>query len=165
MKFEKETINIVKNKLVKTLCKKVEHKIKESKLQLAKLLQAASEAPGAMQSQHCGLKAEFSRLASNMQDKINQLQKDFEFLQSYKVEDLNKEIVLAGSLVEVNHDSEKKFYFVFPVCGGEIVELKDLNEKIIVVTLRSPLGDSLLNKKVGHSLKIRDKDLKIINIF
>ena len=158
MKFGKQT----KKDLIQVLCKKVECKLKEKKEQLAKLRQAASEAPGAMQSQHDGFKAEFNRLAENTEEQISKLEKELKFLQDYEVKDLDKDIVMEGSLVEIQ-DPNKRIYFILPVCGGENLTFGD--ENIIVVTLETPLGSILLNKKNNFLLNFRDKNISIINIY
>ena len=164
MKIEKEKVNNIKNNLISFLLKITEDKIKESKPQFTNLKQEASQAPGAMQSQHCGLKAEFSRLADSTQDKLNQLQKDFEFLQSYEIKNLDQQIVREGSLVAIE-DPIKRIYFILPVCGGEVIKLKDIDEEITVMTSSTPLGSELLNKKINSLLNFRDKDISIIDIY
>lgn len=57
-----------------------------------------------------------------------------------------------GALVELEHGSEKSFYFIGPRAGGTEV-LHDKKE-ILVITPQSPLGEQLMGKKSGEQLQL-----------
>ncbi len=57
------------------------------------------------------------------------------------------EAIGLGALVELEHGSEKSFYFVGPRAGG--TEVIHDRKEILVITPQSPLGEQLLGKKAG----------------
>lgn len=57
-----------------------------------------------------------------------------------------------GALVELDGRGERLFYFIGPRAGG--TEIAHDKKEVLVLTLRSPLGEQLAGKKTGDRLQI-----------
>jgi transcription elongation GreA/GreB family factor len=104
-------------------------------------------------------------LTDSLQDRIIKSRKGLEILKNYKIEDLARDKVVIGALIETTHNTQKKIYFLIPVGGGEMVDNNDLSEKITIITPESPIGASLLEKRAGDLVKIGSGELTIIEIY
>jgi transcription elongation GreA/GreB family factor len=63
------------------------------------------------------------------------------------------ESIDVGAFVELEFDGEKTAYFIGPRAGGTEV-LHDKRE-VLVITPQSPLGEQLLGKKQGETLRLK----------
>ena len=57
-----------------------------------------------------------------------------------------------GALVELDGKGERLFYFIGPRAGG--TEIAHEKKEVLVITLRSPLGQQVAGKKQGDRLQI-----------
>jgi len=57
-----------------------------------------------------------------------------------------------GALVELEHGSERTFYFIGPRAGG--TEVAHDKREVLVITPQSPLGEQLLGRKQGDQLQL-----------
>lgn len=63
------------------------------------------------------------------------------------------EPVDVGAFVELELDGEKAAYFIGPRAGG--TEVIHDRQEVLVITPESPLGQQLMGKKQGESLKLK----------
>ncbi|GEM_PF-947181 len=165
MKLEDDQIILIKKDLLRSLQQRLEDDLRNTKIQLEQTKQAAVEAPGAMQSHSDVSKSQYSCLASNLYEQIIELEKGLEILKDYKIKDSTQKKIIIGSLIETTHNSQEKIYFIFPVGGGKVIENYNLNNKITIITPQSPLGNLLLDKKVGDLIIIMQRELVVNKIF
>ena len=62
------------------------------------------------------------------------------------------ETIDLGALVELETGGERSFYFIGPRAGGTEVVYEKM--EVLVITLRSPLGEQLAGKKQGLRLQL-----------
>lgn len=63
-----------------------------------------------------------------------------------------------GAVVELEHPSERAWYFIGPRAGGTEVECE--STEVLVITPQSPMGQQLVGRKQGEHVEIqigRDK--------
>jgi len=103
-------------------------------------------------------------VASRLADTITELQRSLNDLTELKKTPVGEKIVL-GSIVELrNEHNNEKLFLLLSGSGGIKFNLAEKTARLI--TLASPIGQSLANKKVGQTLQGKDgKTLTIVNIY
>lgn len=71
-----------------------------------------------------------------------------------------------GALVELDGTGERLFYFIGPRAGG--TEIAHEKKEVLVITLRSPLGQQLAGKRQGDRLQIEmggvRQDYRVVSV-
>lgn len=96
---------------------------------------------------------EASYLASAEAKRVEELKLEVQILEEVDLEASKKlgEISI-GALVELEHNKQKRFYFLIPTAGGTMLKVK--NETVLVVSVFSPIGDALMGLKVGEEFEV-----------
>lgn len=107
---------------------------------------------------------ETSYLARGQAKRVEETREALSTLRAMPLRSLSTDAeVQMGALVGVQEASgEKSWYFLVPSGGGEEVDLGD--QRVDFVTLRSPIAQALLKKRVGDSLQFAKRILKITEI-
>ncbi len=96
---------------------------------------------------------EASYLASAEAKRVEELKLEIQILEEV---DLNASKRLGeismGALVELSHNNQVRKYFLIPTAGGSMIKIGD--ETILVVSVFSPIGDSLMGLKVGEEFEV-----------
>ncbi len=82
---------------------------------------------------------------------IEQALKDYESLELKQFADHLP--IDTSALVELDCNGETTFYFIGPKSGG--LEIRRNNKEIVVITPESPLGEQLMDKKVGDKISLK----------
>jgi transcription elongation GreA/GreB family factor len=82
-------------------------------------------------------------------------------LREYGVED----VICPASLVELEIQSRRAFYFIVPTGGGLVMRVD--GSPVQVITPQSPLGEALLGKIVGDKISVeaggKPREYKIVS--
>lgn len=146
-----------KKELFNQIFKELEIKVKDFKTAVANLRDGiANDSKSSM-----GDKYETSR--EMMQQEINHLEQQISInqqqlfhLKSFNISSKSQQIVL-GSLIETNIG-----WFFISVSFGEIIVLE---QAIIVISPISPLGKSLIGKKLNDEFEMNKRSIKILAIY
>lgn len=96
---------------------------------------------------------EASYLASAEAKRVEELKLEIQILEDVDV-DASKKLgeISIGALVELEHQEQKRFYFLIPTAGGTIIKVDD--EAVLVVSVFSPIGDALMGLKKGDEFEV-----------
>jgi transcription elongation GreA/GreB family factor len=153
---------VSKKDIVEVLLMNLEKKLEEMKAQFESVREAIIDAPGPMQSKSDTTKFQMSRWAENILSSINQVQR---CILSLKKIDLSRKYneVETGTLVKVTESQVKAedqmnerrvCYFLLPSdCISQRINFD--NQEIIAISVNSPVGKALLNKKVGDEVLVK----------
>lgn len=96
---------------------------------------------------------EASYLASAEAKRVEELKLEIQILEEVDLEQSRKlgEISI-GALVELEHNTQKRHYFLIPTAGGTMLNIE--GETVLVVSVFSPIGDALLGLKSGDEFEV-----------
>jgi transcription elongation GreA/GreB family factor len=96
---------------------------------------------------------EASYLASAEAKRVEELKLEIQILEEVDVNASKKlgEISI-GALVELEHNKQKRFYFLIPTAGGTILSVD--NTPVVVVSVFSPIGDALIGLKTNDEFEV-----------
>ncbi len=96
---------------------------------------------------------EASYLASAEAKRVEELKLEVQILEDVDLEASRKlgEISI-GALVELQHQNQKRLYFLIPTAGGTVIKIGE--EAVMVVSVFSPIGDALMGLKTGESFEV-----------
>lgn len=126
---------------------------------------ASNEAPGAMESHSDTSKFQFNLMSDKIAEKVS----GFDKLLKYKFDDGAelRGVTGIGSLIQIKEGEREIYYFIVPKGGGGVELLAD-NATITAISVDSPLGNSLLNKKVGDIVDfvvgLKNRRLEVVSI-
>lgn len=161
-----------KKLLIAEIIKKLEIEKLQIEMSLKTTLQAAVEAPSAMQSHSDTRKSQMHALADNFRNLLVEKERAISALRNLPESQLQQsEVVQISSVVEVQESGDKQsFYFVLPEGGG--IEIKNKKQCIVVVTSRAPFATVLIGKKKGDSIKFqissdsgKNREMTILNVW
>ena len=166
----KKQIN--RKQIISLVIEKLQAEIKEQENVHNKTRQASIEAPGAMQSHHDTSKEDLGRLADNLEIAVKEKQQALNYFQRLIKRHLGLDKVDVGNLVCVEEISNgqptgyRYNYFIVEYGGGYQIESD--KDQVTLVSVNSPIGNSILGKQKGQSVKISlpntTKTLKILDI-
>jgi transcription elongation GreA/GreB family factor len=115
-----------------------------------------------MQSWSDTSRSQFRSVISNLQPQVSQLKQRIEELKELDI-DKTYEQVQIGALVKLRLDGKEFLYFICSKgIGVETIE------NIMTLPIDSPLGQSLINKKPGETIRFnldhKTKDILILEI-
>jgi transcription elongation GreA/GreB family factor len=107
---------------------------------------------------------EASYLASAESKRLEELKLDLQMLEDIELKDSNKfNEICSGSLVTLEFRGINKKYFLVPISGGDILEVG--GEPVLIISLFSPLGSSVLGLKKGDQFEVETpKDVRIYKV-
>lgn len=96
---------------------------------------------------------EASYLASAEAKRVEELKLEIQILEEVDVDASKKygEISI-GALVELQHNEQKRMYFLIPTAGGTMLKVNE--QAVLVVSVFSPIGDALMGLKSGESFEV-----------
>lgn len=96
---------------------------------------------------------EASYLASAEAKRVEELKLEIQILEDVDL-DASKKLgeISIGALVELNHQNQKRFYFLIPTAGGTVI--KSGEDAVMVVSIFSPIGDALMGLKSGDEFEV-----------
>ena len=111
---------------------------------------------------------EASYLAGAQAKRVSEVEESISRYESMKIREFSfDDPVALGALVKLESDSKSSFYFIGPDAGGMNLQLE--GEMVTVITPKSPLGQSLIGKKIDDEVEVRSGNSKrffnIIEIF
>lgn len=126
---------------------------------------ASDEAPGAMESHSDTSKFQIGAVSGNLAEHLVKLDKSISCLKEGK--DAVSNIIEEGAIIKIKDSGHVITYYLVPDgAGGQDLEID--NEKIKTITASTPLGKSILNKKVGDSVELaigpKTRKLEIISV-
>jgi len=161
--MNKEAV-IIKGLIVEKLVKILTETALLTKKKIEQTRRAAIEAPGRMQSRYDSSKQEYSYQVDGLQKSLLKIQQGIEMLHEFKVNKLSFDKVTMGSIVQVRKNSEKIFYFILPVGGGNVFETEQFG-KITIIAPEAPITKLLLDKRKDDSVLIGSRKLCIVSVF
>lgn len=140
--------------------KLLEELIKRSKVELAELEEAAkanrefaTDQEFKAESKYDTRALEASYLASAEAKRVEEIKLEIQILEEVDLEASGKlgEISI-GALVELQHENQKRLYFLIPTAGGTLLKIDE--EVVLVVSVFSPIGDALMGLKAGEEFEV-----------
>ncbi len=117
---------------------------------------SAAKSPGSMQSWSDKSKQEFTQLADALSKDIPPLQASLKQISFIVAESkINGENISLGSIVKVQYPGEEndEYLVIVPVAGGNLITVDD--KDFFLLSEKSDLGKSLLNKKRGDKVNLK----------
>ena len=98
---------------------------------------------------------------------VRMIQKQLTMYRFLPMRDFNEQdVIVPSSLVELEISGRRAFYFIVPSGGGLIMRIDE--KPVQVITPQSPLGDALLGKKVGNTIRVDSsgtaRDYRIVSL-
>jgi len=112
-------------------------------------IHAATAEESQPENQYDTFALEASYLAAAQGRRVQELERMIQVLSSFPLAPCSN--VGSGSLLEVESDGQRFYYFLLPFGAG--VSLEVSNKKATVVTLDSPLGQLFQGKKAGDTVE------------
>ena len=131
--------------------------------------QAAKESPSAMESHSDTTRNQMQTIAASIERAVKEKETAIAMLKKYSDSGEKINTVKDGTVVEIEGErNEKKIYIVVPEGGaGAMINLN--GAAITSITLKTPLGAALANKKAGETAILKnasgERKLKILGIF
>lgn len=130
----------------------------------------AKESPSAIESHSDTTRNQMQTLAANIERAIKEKEIAVNRLKALINSSSEKiDTIKEGALVEIETENgEKNFYIIAPD-GGAGASVEENGIRITSITLKTPLGAALMDKKIGETVIIQNKNgnkkIKILNIF
>ena len=109
---------------------------------------------------------EASYLATGQANKVMELEDAIGAFEDMKARSFDDSTIDLGTLVELDQDGEKSYYFIGPSAGG--TEITDGEREVLVITSQSPLGSQLQGRKKGDRLELTlsgvKQQIQIMNV-
>lgn len=140
--------------------KLLEELIKRSKNELADLEEAAkanrefaTDQEFKAESKYDTRALEASYLASAEAKRVEEIKLEIQILEEVDLEASKKlgEISI-GALVELQHENQKRLYFLIPTAGGTLLKIEE--DVVLVVSVFSPIGDALMGLREGEEFEV-----------
>jgi len=156
-------MKIDKQKLLKILKERVEKEISIIEKAFNDAVRDFKDAPGPMESASDTTRSEKDRIQAIHQQKLDELKKSI--LELEKLVFVDSDIVIKGSLV-ICKNPDQQIYWIVNIGIGDDIKIND--QKIIIVSDKSPLGLSLLGKRKGDVIEFgrgsNKKKIEIIDV-
>jgi len=161
---------MTKKELLQSVIDTLKKNMESAEERLKTIVQAAVDAPGAMQSYSDTTKSQMGQIADELQRSLTEQSLTLGILQSmvssYSLFD-DVGCVKIGSFVEVlDENTEREFYLILPAGGG--IEISDQGREILVISSHAPIATALIGKKPGEKIGLKigqlQRNLTIVNI-
>lgn len=143
----------MKSQILNELLTKVRNELLILESSAKSNLQFATDQEFKAESKYDTRALEASYLASAEAKRVEELKLEIQILEEV---DLNASERLGeisiGALVELSHNNQMRKYFLIPTAGGSMVKVGE--ETVLVVSVFSPIGDSLIGLKVGEEFEV-----------
>lgn len=123
---------------------------------------ARREAPGRMEARYDSRKEEMGRLAESQRKLILQTEKLITYLKDLE-KTPTKAKSNAGTLLVLESGENRLAYLLVAMGGG--ISTKLSQETIMTLNIESPIGKTLLGRKVGDHLEIFNSQFEVTQVF
>ena len=104
---------------------------------------------------------EASYLAGAQQKRVEEIKIDIQMLEELEIQ--NSKNIQMGSLALIEHNGNKRYYFLTSAAGGTILKVD--GENILVISVFSPLGSSALGLSKDESFEVETpKEIRMYHI-
>lgn len=111
-------------------------------------------------SRYDTMRIETSWTAASQSARAKKLEHEIKLADIYNP--INTTIIKNGSLVEINNDDKKNYYFILPFAGGKSIEYQ--GNKITVLNLQAPLAKEIIEHKKGDTITLNNRQHYICNV-
>jgi len=119
--------------------------------------EAATHEESKPEDSHDTRSVEASYLAGAQAQRASEIQQQITMYKFMPLRVYGKnDVICPGSLVELQLNQTRAFYFIAPQGGGLITTLD--GKPIQVITPQSPMGEALLGKKEGDTVEVEIRD-------
>lgn len=159
-----------KKKIIEKIIEKLKVDIDDLERNYQRVREVVITAPGAMQSASDTTRMTESVIADKLQTAMSEKKEAISIFETFFEKEINFNPVSQiqiGSLVEVESNNEKQYFFLLPKIGGLKIEVDGKN--IMILTPEAPMTQAILDKKVGDKVEINiveiKKNIEILEIF
>lgn len=108
-----------------------------------------------------------ARMSDETAERIRSIQSQLTMYRFLPVREYGADdVVVPSALVELEISGRHAFYFLVPSGGGLIMRIDD--KPVQVITPQSPLGEALLGKKAGGTIRVESsgapRDYRIVSV-
>lgn len=156
------SIKINKKGILKKIITSLEKKLTDLQDSINETQQSVRDAPSYLETWSDTTKFQLRGVKSNLEAYYSRLETS---LKEIKEIDSSKsfENIEIGALVKISSNEKEALYFIAPSnINAETFRVN--NQEITSLSSESRLGQLLLGKKVGETIKFRDSNLRIIEI-
>lgn len=144
----------MKEKVIAAIIEKLREELTAVTLSAKAAHEAATHSESKAEDQYDTRGLEASYLADAQAKRAGELQKLIALFQSLPIQE-GRPSVTPGSLVELETNGKKLFYFLVQEGGGNSVTFE--GRVIQVITPKSPLGDALFDRKAGEVIEVESQ--------
>lgn len=157
-----------KNQLVEQLIPLIENEMRVLQKSLDSASEAATHPESKPENKYDTRGLEASYLAGAQRERLNELKSALLLLQNMSIRNFSEDDRIAPTaIVELEQDGRQALYFILPLGAG--FNLQWQGRPVLVLTPQSPLGQALMNKMVGDTVKVRTgsliKEHEVLQIF
>lgn len=159
--------SIDKKLIIDELLKKVDDEISKSEGALETAESYKYEDDMKSEGKYDTRSIEAGYLAGAQKKRVEELKLEKQLLEENPVKHFTKdEEITIGALVEIEHNKQSRYYFLSTSAGGSLLKIGE--DVILVISVFSPIGSSILNLKAGDSFEIEHagqlKEYSIIQV-
>ncbi|OGY38711.1 MAG: hypothetical protein A2418_03490 [Candidatus Brennerbacteria bacterium RIFOXYC1_FULL_41_11] len=153
--------NFNKQQVISEVLQELEKRRLELSANVEQFKKSASESSKSTESWSDSSRSQFNMMAGAIQNDIRAVESAAILLKNSasKV----AKVTGVGSLVFVEENNQEKYFFIVPESAGGFSVITD-GKEIFVVALTSPIGNTLINKRLGELVLFNDRNLKIVSI-
>lgn len=154
----------MKSKIVNNLKQQLQEKLDQAKLnyQSSKSLTTSEDMKSDGKYDTRAIEAGY--LASAQKQRLDELEQDLQLLDSIEFHD-TKDISI-GSLVEMEFNKTKQWYFVSSISGGPLLKIDD--QVILIISAFSPLGNAMIGLSKDDEFELQTpkgiREYNVLNI-
>lgn len=126
---------------------------KVAKAVLAATHEAATHAESKAENKYDTRGLEAAYLADGQRRRLHEIETALAAYRNLQLTSGSNECVRVGALLCLEHDGHERWFFLGPDAAG--LKLQHEGREILVISPRSPLGQSLLGRQVGDEVGIR----------
>ncbi len=156
-----------KSLLVSQLMPLIEEEIRVLQRSLDSASEAATHPESKPENKYDTRGLEASYLAGAQRERLQELKSMLLLLQNMPLRDFAEDARIAPSaLVELEQDGKSSLYFILPLGAGFSLQWE--GQAVLVLTPQAPLGQVLMNKMVGDTVKLKTgttvKEFEILRV-
>jgi len=154
----------IKEQIIKELLNELKYNLEINDIQYNRSKANMIAAPNATQSRHDTSKMELSYHMEFLYKRRNEIIQDIEALKGFSFPNNPELKVLLGSLIKIDFNDTIQYYFLFTVCGGEMVNIAIFNNQIKILSPYAPLSKKIIGKQKGDISFLNNKRIHIIEV-
>tara|TARA_Y100000768_G_scaffold387196_1_gene377653 strand:+ start:3385 stop:3861 length:477 start_codon:yes stop_codon:yes gene_type:complete len=100
---------------------------------------------------------EANYLADGLRQRLNDLEHERLLLEDLPLRDLtSKDEVCIGAMVKIEHNHQKRWYYISPTSGGSLLNIE--GEALMVISVFSPIGREILDLTQNDEFEVEIND-------